>query len=125
VDITPKIFTLENIIFLPDSKMHYSGRQVDNIRKSFSNDNQIIEYIELSKKYFSYINKGELADYYGIIEIKEDFKEQLERLKELEINIIRKYGNFRGISINHKFIAYKLLPQRHPAHLRSNPVFRL
>ena len=104
VDIAPQKYTIENIIFLPDSKMQYSGRQVDNIRKPISKDNQVVAYIELAKKYFCYINEGDLADFYGIVEIREGFSEQVERLKELEINLIRKYGNFREVSINSKFI---------------------
>lgn len=98
IDITPKMFEAENIIFLPDSTKSYTGRQVDNIRKSISSDVNVTKFIRLAQEYYRYINHGDLADYHGEIEIKEDFIDQYNLMVELERNLIRKFGYGRGIA---------------------------
>jgi len=110
IDITPKNYRIDKIIFLSDPEKGYTGRQIDNIRKSISTDKQVTEFIKLAKEYFEYTNKGELADYYGEVKIKEDFIDQYNLMQELELNLIRKYGNYRGISVGGRFINYNLQP---------------
>jgi len=108
IDITPKVYEIENIIFLPDPTMGYTGRQVDNIRKPLSSDRNIAEFIAIAQEYFCYINKGDLADFYGEISIKEDFIGQYNRMQELELMLIRKYGKRRGIFIGSHFVNYHM-----------------
>jgi len=111
IDITPKDYTIDNIIFLPDPQKVYRGRQVDNIRKSISADKRAAEFIKLAKEYYNYINRGDLADYCGDVEIKEDFIEQYDHMRELERGLLRRHGNKRGISVAGKFIKYDRLPR--------------
>ncbi len=107
IDITPKDYEVENIIFLPDPSKCYTGRQVDNIRKSLSTDSNVTEFISITQEYFRYLNKGDLADYYGEITIKEDFINRYNLMQELELLLKRKHGENRGISTGGHFVNYR------------------
>lgn len=107
IDTSPKIYQTDFIIFLPDPTKIYTGRQVDNIRKSISKDIKVSDYIRLNQEYFRYSNKGDLADHYGEVEIKEDFVDKYDLILELELHLMSKYGHNRGISYDGRFIKYK------------------
>lgn len=95
IDITPKVHKAQNIVFLPDPTKSYAGRQVDNIRKPLVRDENISRFIRLAEEYFGYINKGDLADHYGEVIIKEDFIDQYEDMMKLELHLMSKYGDRR------------------------------
>jgi hypothetical protein len=98
IDITPKIYKMQNIVFLPDPTKNYTGRQVDNIRKPLAPDKNILKFISLAEEYIRYVNNGDLADYYGKVEIKEDFIHKYNFMKQLESHLVAKYGNSRSIA---------------------------
>lgn len=85
IDITPKSDPIEKILFLPDPKRKYTGRQVNNFRKALTRDKDIDRFIELADRFFIEMNNAVLADYYGPVIIKgkalaiDDEKEMLER----------------------------------------------
>lgn len=98
IDITPKVHKAQNIVFLPDPIKLYAERQVDNIRKSLAPDKNIYRFIHLAEERFRYINKGDLADYYGEVKIKEDFIDHHNELAKLEHHLVGKYGSRRCIA---------------------------
>ena len=109
IDITPKMYETQNIIFLPDSTKNYTGRQVDNIRKSISLDKNVSRFINLSQEYFRYINQGDLAEHYGVVAIKEDFIDRYNLMVKLELDLVHKFENNRGIATSSGFVRYHML----------------
>ena len=68
MDITPKPIDFDSILFLPDPKKEYRGRQFNNIRKPLVNSLLVRRYIETHNRIFVELNKGDLANYHGEIE---------------------------------------------------------
>jgi len=65
IDIAPKAsdpFDIRQILFLPDKKRIYQGRQVNNVMKPLRDDRIIREYIEVNGKIFDARNRGKLTD---------------------------------------------------------------
>ncbi|MCI5157955.1 MAG: hypothetical protein D3906_05840 [Candidatus Electrothrix sp. AUS1_2] len=108
IDISPKIYNIDSIIFLPDSAKNYSGLQVDNIRKPLANDSSVLLFIRLMGEHYRDVNKGDLANQYGKIQVDDAFIEKYKGMGELQANITRKYGQDRGISIGGRFIKYHM-----------------
>jgi hypothetical protein len=98
VDITPKVYKMKNIVFLPDPAKSYTGRQVDNIRKPLATDKNIHKFIALAQVRFGQTNEGDLADQHGIVELGEDFIRTNNELAKIERHLVVKYGNRRGIA---------------------------
>jgi len=69
VDITPK--DTSRILFLPDPSRKYTGISVDNIRKPLRKDPRIRRFCDLGHERFLELNKGDLADKYGEIFLKD------------------------------------------------------
>lgn len=53
VDLTPKPKAFETIIFLPDTKKQYRGRQIDNIRKPLIQSLTVQRFLDTAKKFCS------------------------------------------------------------------------
>jgi len=67
-DVSPKAIAIDRILFLPDPKRTYQGRQVDNVRIALEDSDAIIKrFIENAEKYYEATNRGELADQHGEI----------------------------------------------------------
>ena len=75
-DITPKQVPVSTILFLPDSKMSYTGEQVDNKRINISGNELVDDLIEIMEAIFKINNKGERA-----------FQNQIELSKEESISL--------------------------------------
>ena len=69
LDITPKDIPVKKILFLPDSKAKYHGKQVDNIRLNITNNPLVDDFIELAKLKFRIMNRGELANQIGEVKL--------------------------------------------------------
>ena len=67
-DLTPRAFSLEKILFLPDPYKKYRGLRIDNIRKALTRDKDIERFIVLHGCLFAETNRTVLPDYYGIFE---------------------------------------------------------
>jgi len=67
-DISPKEFNLkpEEILFIEDPRLKYEGKQIDNIRLNITKNKLVDHFIELSKLFFHYRNKGKRADYHDL-----------------------------------------------------------
>lgn len=61
VDITPKSMSFREILFLPDAKSKYEGKQVNNIRINLSGSSLVDEFIAVHDAVFRIENKGERA----------------------------------------------------------------
>ena len=61
LDLNPRTAFLTHIVFLPDQNRQYEGRQVDNYRKPWVNDQDLKRFIFIFRKQFEILNKGDLA----------------------------------------------------------------
>jgi hypothetical protein len=62
MDVTPKPFKVEKILFLPDPIMRYEGKQVNNIRVPLSNNPLTRDIIGICDAIFRIQNKGDRAN---------------------------------------------------------------
>ena len=92
IDITPKPHTFETITFLPDPKSEYRGRQVDNIRKPLVKSLLVRKYIAAVQALIVEMNKGDLADYHGPVELTPKLEKLRNKMLHLEKRVVDKYG---------------------------------
>jgi hypothetical protein len=79
-DVTPKRGGVPNILFLPDSRRRYEGRQVCNVRHALSSDPRVAEFIKACEEEFEFMNRGERAMLHGALDISgRDAEEILAR----------------------------------------------
>jgi len=67
LDITPQESEAKHIIFLPDMKREYQGRQVSNIFMNISGNTLIDDYISIFEAIFYMENKGGRAEQHGLV----------------------------------------------------------
>jgi hypothetical protein len=92
LDVTPKRVPVPRVLFLPDPRRRYHGRQVDNFRKPLDRDPAIKRFCELSTLYHRALNEGDLADYHGPVTLSEQAtRHEMER-QQLQILLMRRYG---------------------------------
>ena len=104
IDITPKINKINFIIFLPDTTKCYTGIQVNNIRESLSVDKNVTKHSKLWDKFFLHTNDGNLANYHGKIPLKGMISETYNLIVKSERNLVRKFGNDRGMPHGCRFV---------------------
>lgn len=91
-DITPKeIPEITEILFLPDSKRTYLGRQVDNIRIALKDDPLIDAFIKNAESYFEVMNRGELANYHGELIATPEMIQLKQQQEEIFAAMIQKF----------------------------------
>ncbi len=59
LDITPKPWVVENILFLPDTDVKYEGKQINNLRVAIGDNPMINDFISICDAIFRFENKGE------------------------------------------------------------------
>jgi len=69
LNITPYPYPLKRMLFLPSPHRRFEGRQVNNVREALDRDPLIQRLIQLHNLYFAEINRGELAEQFGEIEV--------------------------------------------------------
>jgi len=62
IDLTPRETLIERILFLPDPKREYEGRQVQSVFKALSKKPSVKRFIQLAEEFFIATNEGDLAD---------------------------------------------------------------
>lgn len=92
IDIAPKPFQLDKILFLPDPQKQYRNRQVNNVRKPLSRNKDIDRCIELSNLIFTESNKGALAAYHGEIVLEGNLLKYHEEMIQVQTRLHRRYG---------------------------------
>ena len=84
LDITPKHFKVEKILFLPDPSMRDEGKQVNNIRVPLSDNPITRDFISICGAIFRIQNKGDKAYQFAIS--FEGFEAQLHQwLQEMKL----------------------------------------
>jgi hypothetical protein len=66
IDITPKGFPIERILFVQDDRVQYKGAQVDNIRINCTSNVLVNDFIDVRKALFRIMNKNVIQDYLKI-----------------------------------------------------------
>lgn len=61
IDITPKSLTFSEILFIPDPKAVYEGKQVNNVRINTTRNSLVDEYIAVHDALFRIENRGKRA----------------------------------------------------------------
>ncbi len=92
LDITPKAASIPRILFLPDIRRVYNGRQVDNIRKPLAHDPAIKRFCELATLMYREQNRGDLAEYHGPIVFTECMQRIDRERQQLGLLLRRRYG---------------------------------
>lgn len=95
VDLNPRPFPWAVISFLPDPSRRYEGVQVDNIRRPFVGDVDLLEYLSLLRRAFEITNEGDLARQHGLIELTGERAAEHDRIvvrtAELQATLYRRY----------------------------------
>src|SRR5690554_5478469 len=86
LDLNPRPiqFKIDSILFVPDERLKYEGKQIDNVRKALVKDKDVVRFIFLSEKRFKLLNRGDRAYEYGEISLPpKEIKEYEKIMKEL------------------------------------------
>jgi hypothetical protein len=92
LDITPKVFPMPRILFLPDSARAYRGRQVNNIRKPLGKNPGIKRFCQLCDLIYQELNKGELADYHGPVVATPLVQRYMAEKQQIGMMLQRRFG---------------------------------
>lgn len=94
-DVTPRPLPFDQILFVPDSRREYAGRQVDNIRQSLVDDRDVVRFLYLAKRRFEILNKGDLADQHGEIRLPpralKEYRNVQKEMMQLQHRLHRRY----------------------------------
>lgn len=94
-DLTPRPIPIRHILFVPDPGREYTGRQVDNIRCALVNDLDVIRFLHLFKRRFEIMNKGDLANQHGEIELPpkaiKEYRKLEKEMAQLHLRLSRRY----------------------------------
>ena len=66
IDISLHQAPFEHITFIPDPQRQYEDRQVNNIRKSLTDDPQIQQLIDMQDRIFEMLNSGSRSEQHSI-----------------------------------------------------------
>ena len=69
IDVAPKNRPVSRVLFLPGKDLVYSGRQVNNVRRTLSLDPCITEYFATFDAEHELMNRGDRVDQHGEIEL--------------------------------------------------------
>ncbi len=68
-DITPAPQGITRILFLPDPRREYKGRQIKNVRRPLTKHPAIVEFFRACDDLFEFMNRGERANEHGAISL--------------------------------------------------------
>jgi len=92
LDITPKSLPIPRVLFVPDPKRAYHGRQIDNIRLPLCNDKAVKRFCEVSALIFKELNTGALADVYGEVLASEQCTRYIIEKERVLATLRGRYG---------------------------------
>ncbi|MCZ7555770.1 MAG: SEC-C domain-containing protein [Bacteroidia bacterium] len=89
LDLTPKIFGCNTVLFLRDRNMRYENKQTDNIRLALMDHAAVHTLLAMAAREFEIMNRGDRAKMHGEIELigveAEEFKNvHYKRIQALE-----------------------------------------
>lgn len=85
IDITPHIGNEEEILFLPDERVVYEEKNIDNIRIPLTDSPLVKEYIRLSEEKFKILSSYKPHEQIASWELPERYFDMEKRLIELSI----------------------------------------
>lgn len=95
IDLTPRPYHFETILFLPDPRREYRGRQVNNIRRPLVDDLDVTRFLHLATRRFEILNKGDLAEQHGELalppRVLRDYRKVEKEVMQLQHRLIRRY----------------------------------
>lgn len=92
LDVTPKSIRVPRILFLPDPRRSYAGRQVDNVRRPLKHDPVIARFCRVAARIYAELNAGELADVHGEIPMTEQLHQLCSEKEHLLRVLASRYG---------------------------------
>ena len=92
IDIAPRPFPIQRILFVEDARRKYSGMQVDNIRKPLVKDKDVKRFIDLAGQWFRLLNQGKLKHQYGEIEKTPEMARVEKERTAIEFKLLKRYG---------------------------------
>jgi uncharacterized protein YchJ len=69
-DFTPKQISASRILFLPDPRRIYQGKQVINVWHKLSTQQDVDDFIKAREAEFEFMSRGDRATQHGVIEVK-------------------------------------------------------
>lgn len=121
VDVTPKQAPVQSTLFLPDLRRIYEGRQIPNEFLAISKDPLVQEHIDIQRRKFTLLNRGERAQAHGEINLVGREAREYERLASREQEIMERIvSNILGQGSKQQVMGEgSLLPMHKPG--RNDP----
>ena len=92
LDIAPKALPIPRVLFIPDPRRFYRGRQIENIRLPLCNDKAVKRLCELTTLIFKELNAGTLADVHGEVAVSEQCVRYLKEKERVLQTLHGRYG---------------------------------
>ena len=92
LDITAKSVPVPRILFVPDARRFYLGRQVDNMRRPLTHDPAVARFCKVDALIHQELNAGELADMHGEVPVTRRFVELQNERTDLLRTMFHRYG---------------------------------
>jgi hypothetical protein len=92
LDIAPKALPIPRVLFIPDPRRVYRGRQIDNVRLPLCKDKAVKRLCELSTLIFKELNAGALADVHGEVAASEQCVRYLMEKERVLQTLYGRYG---------------------------------
>jgi uncharacterized protein YchJ len=92
-DLTPKQNSASHILFLPDSKKVYEGKQVINVWHHLSNQQDVDDYVKARQAEFELMNRGNRATQHGVVELEATEAEEHAQILKRKVDAYRQIIN--------------------------------
>lgn len=92
IDIEPKTEQIKKILFIPDSKVKYDGRRIDNIRLNISGNRLVDDFIRISVAIERFKDKGERS-YQRVITLSENEARIYNNLMKFRVMLLHMINN--------------------------------
>jgi uncharacterized protein YchJ len=69
IDIVPKRWPTQRILFLPSPESTYQGHQVNNVRRPVSQDPAVVRFLATFDEEFEFMNRGTRAEQHGLVRL--------------------------------------------------------
>ena len=110
-DISPRIIFPKQILFVPDPKAKYEGKQVDNVRINIVGNKVVDDFIKVWEARFKLQNKGDRAYQYG-----DDVK--YDKVEKRALEMLQEFGEWLEI------MARQGLSYKDPCFCRSSKKYK-
>lgn len=91
-DIAARSRRMPRILFLRDPNLRYTGRQMDNVRKSLADDDDVDELFALCARKHEIMNEGDLANQHGLVSLPREYLTVQREINRICLKLDRRYG---------------------------------